>query len=147
MARRIELRGISHDLLETFISRYNDLNGYWALGQYQAYLMNTHSSELRFNLVGMEPENMSHPFAAAVIYYRCAVLQMMSTKNMPKAWLAEGCITVKPMSSRKVSCAVSLKADLGQAFIVMHEVEVWVHDPLRELRRLSRFGPSNQKMH
>ena len=50
MARRKELQGICNDLLDSFVSRYNDLDGYWALGKFQSYLQSNARGKLRFSL-------------------------------------------------------------------------------------------------
>lgn len=52
MARRIELLGISHDILAAFVSRNNDLNGYWALGQLRNTMERHRTDRMVMTLTG-----------------------------------------------------------------------------------------------
>ena len=52
MARRTELKGTCNDLLSAFVSRNNDLEGYWALGQCSAWLENEQISVIKVPLIG-----------------------------------------------------------------------------------------------
>ena len=50
MGRQKELEGICNDLLDSFVHRYNDIDGYWALGKFQAFFQTTHEEQLQFYL-------------------------------------------------------------------------------------------------
>ncbi len=145
MARRRQFNAICHDLLETFISRYNDLNGYWALGYYQAHLLDEDYSHLEFNLVGPRTEPSSQPFPVSEAYYRGAVYRLMRANVMPPEWLALARITFKSVTPEHASCVVYLQSDLGRAYQIGQSLKVRRHDPSRESRRGGPFGPSNQK--
>ena len=61
MGRRKELKGVCNDLLDNFVSRYNDLDGYWALGKFQTYLRSTSEDRLRFHLVADDGSTSAFP--------------------------------------------------------------------------------------
>lgn len=50
MARRIELQGIANALNGSFISRNNDFEGYWAIGQLKSLATNNSLSSITFSL-------------------------------------------------------------------------------------------------
>lgn len=145
MPRRKQFKGICHDILETFASRYNDLNGYWALGQYVAYLERRDRSQLQFNLgneIGV-PDNSAAAVAAG--YYRGALLRMMKAQAMPQTWLADATITFSVVGQSRAACEIEIVCDLGRTYRRERTVDVRPHDPGFELRRRDTFGPSNQK--
>lgn len=147
MPRRKQFKGICHDILGTFVSRYNDLNGYWALGQYVAYLERRGKHQLQLKLgneIGV-PDNSSAVVAAR--YYRGAVLRMMNAQAMPEAWLADGAITFSIVASSQAACEIEIVCDLGRTYRSQCTIDVRPHDPDVEWRRKDKFGPSNQKGH
>lgn len=145
MARRHQFQGICHDLLETFISRYNDLDGYWALGQYQAYVQGRNLEQLNFDLIGGTTDMDAHPFANTVTYYRGAVFRLLRANAMADTWLKEASITFKSIGPEQALCVARLMSDLGRTFRDEQVVKVRPHDPLMEGRRMPPYGPSNQK--
>ncbi|KQV39128.1 MULTISPECIES: hypothetical protein [unclassified Rhizobium] len=144
MARRNQFKGICHDLLETFVSRYNDLNGYWALGQYQAYVLDKKLEQLDFDLIGGTKDMDASPFADTITYYRGAVFRLMRANAMADAWMKKASITFKSTGPEQALCATHLTCDLDKVFRHEQLVEVRRHDPLMEYRR-GAYGPSNQK--
>lgn len=145
MARRNQLRGICHDLLETFVSRSNDLHGYWALGQYQSYVRAGNLEQLNFDLIDGTADMDAHPFAEAIAYYSGAVLRLMRANAMADTWLKEASITFKSIGPKHALCIARLMSDYNRTFRDEQVIRVNPHDPLTERRRVPPYGPSNQK--
>jgi hypothetical protein len=145
MARRRQFNGICSDLLDTFVSRYNDLNGYWALGQYKTFLLEADQSKIIFKL----RDGVSFPddagFERTAAYYHSAVLRMMAAQAMPRDWLVDAELAFELISSTHALCRVEIISDHGQVYGKERIIEVRQHDPDQEHRRLDGFGPSNQK--
>lgn len=144
MPRRKQFKGICRDILDSFVSRYNDLDGYWALGKYVVFLIDAGQRELRFRLqIGATvPECAS--FSAAAKYYRRAVSRLMDANAMPDHWLADAEIRFRMMGSTEVLCEIEIVSDLGRTYRNARRIGVSPHNPLREVRRGRPFGPSNQ---
>jgi hypothetical protein len=51
MAGRNKLRGVAHAVLGSFISRNNDIDGYWGLGLLRSFADTAGVAELRFDLI------------------------------------------------------------------------------------------------
>jgi hypothetical protein len=87
MARRRQFVGICRDVLDSFVSRYNDINGYWALGQF-VNILHTGPPELIFQLrEGETLPSHANLGATSLCYYR-AVLRLMAANHMPQEWFA-----------------------------------------------------------
>lgn len=143
MGRRCQFQGISHDVLETFLSRNNDLGGYWALGQYRLFLEVTEQRQIEFRLVAgvTQPENGSFEFAAK--FYNNAILRMMRSNAMPHSWLADVFITLAIIDQAEIHCDLTILSDLGKRYRSERTLTVRPHNPLEEYRRTDRFGPSS----
>ncbi|WP_115670902.1 hypothetical protein [Ciceribacter selenitireducens] len=145
MPRRKQFSGICHDILDSFVSRYNDLDGYWALGQYAAFLMARGEDQLVFQLQdgSIVPEDAR--FTASAAYYRRAISRLMDASAMPRSWLAEASITFSMMGSSKARCSIEIVSDLGRNYRSDIIVYVRPHYALNERRRGGNTGPSNQR--
>ena len=146
MARRKELKGICNDLLDSFVSRYNDLNGYWALGKFQSYLQSSAVETLCFDLtIGSETNGKSR-FPITSNYYAGALRRQLNLRHMPLDWVSEGEIKVQSTSSSELVCSIQLTSDLGRRFCAQRHFFVRPYDLLVEFRRIiGEFGPKNQK--
>ena len=144
MGRRKELKSVCNDLLDNFVSRYNDIDGYWALGKFQAFLLTTQEQQLRFHLMGRKGKESVFP--QTLEYYRFSFQRHLSTRTLPDAWVDCAAITVESQSSSQLICTLEINADNGQIFESKRQVAVRPHKPERELRRrVEDHGPRNQK--
>ncbi|NWJ25955.1 hypothetical protein [Rhizobium sp. RM] len=141
MSRRKQFQGICDGILGSFVSRYNDFNGYWALGQYVSVLNNLGERQLQLKLTHAT-ETPDHPaFALSEEYYGGAVLRMMEANAMPPTWLADATIRVSIVAPAKVMCEIEIVSDLGKTYRSERTITVRPHDPAVELRRGDSFGP------
>ncbi len=143
MARRKEMQGICNDLLESFVSRYNDLDGYWAMGKFQTFLQAETEEQLCFRLVGGENEKNS--FSQTLGHYRSALGRHLKTRNMPISWVEQASIEVQALSANQLICRFILTTDHGKDFSCQKTVSVRPHDPESEQRSGGKHGPKNQK--
>ncbi len=144
MARRRQFKGISRDVLDSFVSRYNDLNGYWALGQF-VNILRAGPQELCFHLREGHAQPSLPDLVATSLYYRHSVLRLMAANNMPQEWLAKAIIGFAMIELTTASCYVEIMTDLGTIYRSSQNLEVRPHNRMQERRRTDQFGPSNQK--
>ncbi len=145
MARRRQFKGICRDVLNTFVSRNNDVNGYWALGQF-AQIAHAGSHNLKFQL----REGVTVPpypeFTPTSSYYWRALLRLMAANKMPEGWLSNATIVFSIVGPTIALCHIEITTDLSKIYSDTKTIAVRPHDPMREHRRLDhQFGPSNQK--
>ena len=144
MGRRKELKDICNDLLDSFVSRYNDIDGYWALGKFQAFLQTTYEEGLQFHLT--REKGKESDFQQTLDYYRLSFQRHLKVRNLSDAWVDCAVITVVSQSSSQLDCVLQVRADNGREFQAKRVVEVRPHKPECELRRrVEDQGPSNQK--
>lgn len=144
MGRRKELRGICNDLLDSFVSRYNDIDGYWALGKFQMFLQSPHEKQLQFHLT--REKGKDGVFQQTLDYYRLSFQRHLKVRNLSGAWVDSAVITVVSQSPSQLDCVLKIKADNGREFEAKRVVAVRPHKPERELqRRAEDHGSSNQK--
>ena len=67
MSSRKQLKGIAAGLASTFVSRNNDLDGYWAVGVICAEAYEQGAEQVRFRLLplSVDPEMRCGPFICA----------------------------------------------------------------------------------
>jgi len=150
MARRKELQGVCNDLLDSFVSRYNDLNGYWALGVFQSHLQTSGGGELCFGLTKGPTDLEKSPFLITSTYYRGALRRHLRIRNMPSSWVTDGKIRVRTTSPTEFSptalaCSIELATDLSRKFGACKAINVRPHNPLVEHCSSGKHGPKNQK--
>lgn len=141
MVRRLQFKGICHDVLDTFASRNNDIGGYWALGLYRAFLESTEAQQLLLGLKAgtTSPEDLK--FNASAIYYRDEISRMMDANGMPRNWFADGVVRFSIIGAETVRCEIEIVSDLGRIYRDSTIVTVRPHDPKRE-GRSSRYDGS-----
>lgn len=132
MPRRIQLKGVCNDLLDTFVSRYNVCDGYWAMGKLQAYLQTSQVHELVFDLIDYSATDKEFP--EIVSFSREAIRRQIEAKNTFKHWIRSGKIMVQSLSSYELFCEVRIATDLGREFNATRKLYATVHDPGKELR-------------
>lgn len=145
MARRSELQGICNDLLDSFISRCNDLGGYWALGKFQLFLKRKAVQELQFHLSTVPDPKTKAPYLLTSEYYRQAFQRHLKIRKIPHSWVQECYIKVKQKSESELMCRMYVTSDLGKEYVADRCVLVRPHNIYLENRRSDRYGPTNSK--
>ena len=135
MARRIELRGIVHDALAAFISRNNDLNGYWALGQLRNWIEGEGAGTLDIPLVGEGIAEIKPEISLISQRFAVTLQVLMKSQNLPSEWVQDAHFTVELAAFDRLICSLHVVADLGRSFEFSRILLVRRHDPRRELRR------------
>ncbi|WP_146001003.1 hypothetical protein [Chimaeribacter californicus] len=94
MARRTELKGIANSLNGSFVSRNNDYNGYWSIGQLKLFAIERHLTSVRFTF----PRHKSS--ASFVLIdniawrYTYMLADLLAKQQIPDAWVKEVSITI-----------------------------------------------------
>ncbi|CTQ57655.1 hypothetical protein LA5095_01478 [Roseibium album] len=145
MARRAELRGVCRDLLETFTSRNNDLDGYWALGKIQTHLQQGKRRKLCLDLVTRELEKSDKIFFELTEFYGDVLLRISYSRKISEAWIRYAAIDIQSVSNEKILCTSRVKTDLGREYSAETFADVRPHDPIVELRSGGPYGSRTTK--
>lgn len=135
MARRTELQGVVHDILAAFISRNNDLNGYWALGQVRNWIESDRAGTLDIPLMDKGLATAS-PKTALISQRFAAMLQViMKRHSLPFEWVHDARFSVELAGLYRLNCSLRVVSDLGREFEAGHNLLVRRHNPRVEQRR------------
>lgn len=151
--RRKELKSYCSGLLQSFVSRNADVDGYWAMGKLYAYAKRVDSLTIRLNLLdgSIEPSVSPsfwqfgvHDFTALATRYLTMLRSTMARRGAPDQWLQHAVITIEFESPHAVStvvpigpskpyrCTLTLIDDLSKVHECYVDGLCWVHDPVRE---------------
>lgn len=139
MPGRRELRGAACGLLGAFISRNNDVGGYWALGKLYAHAQ---ASDVRAILVDLIDSVIVPPnpqFIEMVSLFRRKLLRQLEARSLRNGWVSEACIRVTFAGNESATsaddafcCSVTLIDDLGNIHVAQASGRCWAHDPTKE---------------
>jgi hypothetical protein len=142
MPRRIELKSVAAGVLSTYLSRNNDLNGYWALGVLYRQAIATPTRSIEIFLVGQQAPNTEYiNFQQAK--YRSLLLSRLDALGIPSVWVqtatlsvqfecSEGPPSVLAISERPFRATLTVITDQGRRFSVLAFGSCWPHDESRE---------------
>ena len=94
MARRSELQGIANALNESFVSRNNDVNGYWAMGQLKSLATDTRTTSMHFYLTHLEKETHCALYNDIVCRYAKLLARLLRQQQLHDAWISEAFILI-----------------------------------------------------
>lgn len=145
MARRKEFKAIAEGLLSSFISRNNDVNGYWGIGKLFSLMLREETLIIEIDLINKiiipqdkEFNNLVEDYSNRLriqvdnrklnrTYLKKAKIILIGYPNRPK-------ISLGQIAPNRIDCKLTITDDLDRK----HEIEkqVWCreHDPKRELR-------------
>ncbi len=134
MPRRKELRGAAFGLLGSFVSRNNDVSGYWALGKLRKLAVKTNVSTVRVDLLNLMVTPPSEDFAPMAKRFQQMLGAQLKARRMPVEWVSAAAVSVEFALDDAFKCAVVIADDKGREHRATTSGTSWVHDPARELR-------------
>lgn len=149
MARRIELRGIANAINESFVSRNNDFEGYWTIGQLKLLAINNNLTTIDFFLTPSKNTPHFNLIHYVEIRYAAMLGRLLKKQQIPDVWVSEASITldfnvnVKHEQLNKCStsgepfqCCCQIIDDTGRGYSSVFYGRSQVHSSVKELKRL-----------
>lgn len=146
VGRPNKLKSVAAGVLGSFVSRNNDVGGYWALGQLRAQCLSQHVSQIRFDLLAGTASLDDGIAQRVAVAYRQFVLRQLQCNALDVERLRGSVVvldfapnepvTVKGYASYgdPFSCVVQLENDRGRVYAREYVGRCVPHDPTRELR-------------
>lgn len=156
MRRRVELKSIGSGVLHSFVSRNNDLDGYWAIGKLYLYAKRAGDKTVSLDLISGEvlpsQEKLDRLYSAPdfdviTTRYSAMFLRSLSKHGVPLDWLTEASIRIEferenvtpklpliGMDSKPYICELSITDDLRHVHKISTTGWCWPHNPAIELR-------------
>lgn len=97
MLRKSEIRNIAHGLLGTFVSRNNDIDGYWGLGILRELADDTGQTKIEIDL--LDENAQDHRIQACKVHHRKWLAEMIERKGGEIEALSEARICVRFVDS------------------------------------------------
>jgi hypothetical protein len=157
MPRRSELKSIASGVLGSFVSRNNDIGGYWGLGKLFLYARQRAESQLSIILIPRELMPSIEPLATVARKYGNMLVSIMERRYLPASWLLSASIeiefessSVKPQifdphrASRPFRCRLVFIDDLGRKHECAAAGRCWPHNPHREARSARYKRPGTE---
>lgn len=146
MGKRKLLKNIAYGLINSFISRNNDVSGYWGIGKLYSLMINSDKFEIEINLVKQSISPFNNEFNDMINYFSQKLFNQMNKQNVKKSFLKEACIVLisspsnTSSSTRKTAltqmkCKIIITDDLEKRYIVETYVLCRKHRPKLENRR------------
>ncbi|MGE0530102.1 MAG: hypothetical protein AB7G40_01330 [Hyphomonadaceae bacterium] len=141
MPRRKELRGAAFGLLGSFVSRNNDVSGYWALGMLYGHAVKTNAPSVCVDLLDLKVTPPDGVFSAMAAHFQQMLGAQLSARHVPVDWVRRATICVdfgrvkSPNTPGDVfNAVVVITDDRGRAHSATANGACWIHDPARELK-------------
>lgn len=142
MPRRREFRGLAYGLAGAFVSRNNDLGGYWALGKLYKHARKSRAREVHVDLVRSVITPPSLQFMPMVLHFQKWLAVQCTVRRLPNEWLKEAEVRIQFSYEKSAdgpgddfTCIVTLTDDLGNAYEVQRCGSCWSHNPIWERGR------------
>lgn len=145
MTRRGELKDVALGVLGSFVSRNNDVDGYWCLGLLRALADAQRVSSLRLDLTGQATEPRDELTALTAATYREALLRQLARRGIAQGVISKAEIHVDfnasasvfaslPTYGQPTRCSICLLDERGQEHRQTVMTACATHDPKRESR-------------
>lgn len=139
MPRRKELRGAAFGLLGSFVSRNNDVSGYWALGKLYKHAVQAKASTVLVDLLDLTITPPNDDFAAMALHFQQMLGAQLKARGLPADWVRAATVSVEFERARSpnalgdvFNCIVLITDDEGRKRHAIANGTCWMHDPARE---------------
>lgn len=137
---RNKFKSITAGLLGSFLSRNNDVNGYWGIGKLYAFMKYSNTYKIEIDLVHQSMTPPSETFKSLIVNYSSQLYANMKSDKLPIEYLSEAkmFLTGIPLGTNngmnRMRCTVIIQSDLGKQFIAKSCVYCRAHNPSLEQR-------------
>ncbi|BDD10821.1 hypothetical protein FUAX_32530 [Fulvitalea axinellae] len=150
MSRKNEFQNIANGLVCSFISRNNDVDGYWGIGKLYSHMLNSGTMRLKIDFVKQKIDPANQEFAFLISKYSEWISRQIKKKRLRPSFFksAELTLTGYPnepiarygnIAPNKVHCKMIITDDRNKKYI--SEVNTWCreHNPAKESRILRQY--------
>lgn len=157
MASRKKWTDLAAAILGSFVSRNNDVNGYWALGLLRAQADIAASPGIRLDLLRGSVFPPSEVGLQVAQKYEQFLLRQVAVRRIARERIADatigltfGCdergMTIYTSYGEPFRCVVSIEDDRGQKHNSSIVARCSAHDPRRESRSTRASAPSDMAL-
>ncbi len=150
MARRKEFKTIADGLVSSFISRNNDVNGYWGIGKLYSHMVSAKSKELKIDLVHRSIEPQNEEFILLINEFANRLMNQVKNRRLNHEFLKKAELTIVEipgqsspcfgkMAPNKINCRLLIIDDLNREHT--SDANTWCreHNPEKELKSTRKY--------
>jgi hypothetical protein len=130
------IKGIAYSLLSNFVSRNNDLDGYWAIGKFYQMALERGILEIDFDLLSSDATDLT------TRYYHLKLLGYLDRWQLPHSLVAKANIKLlfegeieERSPQQNFTCYVIIEDDRGIEYRAVRKGYSRPHNPQLELCR------------
>jgi hypothetical protein len=148
MSTRRNFRGIAYGLLGSFVSRNNDVGGYWAIGKLYLFTALCGSQEIRINLRNGHIVPPKSEFLRMSRKYSRLLFEHMERLGLPDTYLKIASIELKlpsnesqanPAGAHRLFCVVRITDDRDRTYVCEESVWCRKHNPEQEQKSTREY--------
>lgn len=152
MARRKELKNIARGLYGSFISRNNDVGGYWGIGKLCLLAQRHEVTTIRLDLIEKSMAPASSEFTKLIAVNSSTLQKCLTSNSIPENWVVAAiiCIDFKPEYPRGqhvpistwgniFRLSVTITDDLKKNYTVYGYGYCGAHNPKKEYKSARTF--------
>lgn len=132
MASRKNIQGIVSSFAHWFVSRNNDIDGYWGVGKIYLYSCEQNAAVADIDILAAK--------SLFSEYYRNKLVELSNKHRVPISWIDSAKISVKfsmtgSLSGSNFEARLIITSDLGKEYTAFSKGFCRPHNPNRERRR------------
>ena len=136
MAKRVELKNIMAGILSSFISRNNDVNGYWGLGKICKFMTDNKLFKFEVDLLDRTTTPHYEEFTYRLNFYADKLVTNVEKRFLSMNNLCEASIAVEDVNIGELIVKARIKDDLNRVFTMESKVCCYPYNPSVECKSL-----------
>ncbi len=150
MARRKEFKTIADGLVSSFVSRNNDVYGYWGIGKLYSHMISSNSMTVTINLKDCKIEPKNKEFKFLIEEFSKRLQTQILNRRINSKHFKSGLLIIKgfpnepspyfgQMAPHRVNCRLVIRDDLGKEHY--SEANAWCrpHNPKTESKSTREY--------
>lgn len=147
MARRKLLKSIASGMLGSFVSRNNDISGYWGIGVLCLHAGKMQTDAFVLDLLNQKASPLNEQALVSTEQYSAMLIAALEGQKISSSWVKSALLTVNfnpayvekfhrrgsSLGGRYI-CSLELVDDLDRKHCVRYGGVCWPHDAKRESR-------------
>jgi hypothetical protein len=143
MGKRKLLKNIANGTISSFISRNNDVSGFWGIGKLYSLMIASKIMTVKIDLIKKTIEPRNDEFKLLVNKYSEYLFCQMKKQGLKEEYLFKAIIEVRGITNKSVStigrsslhkmhCKIIIENDLGKTHMIKKSVLCRKHNPQSE---------------
>lgn len=146
MGKKRLLKNIAYGILSSFLSRNNDVNGYWGIGKLYSIMVISKSLKIEIDLIKRTISPANNELNVLVSNYSDYLINELRIQNINRNYLSEAkieivaypnnpCLPLGRIAPNKMNCRITIIDNLNKNYIVEKNVWCREHNPKLESKR------------